>query len=208
MAIMITIVLIVFLALICVIEKTASHPMIILLGEWSIIFFLCTFSVYDYDISSKAYMIIFLGILSCIGGYFFSKNDLNFNVKCNEKNIFSNTKLYLIFCIEIIMLIILMSYYENVKSLLDSGIAYGEIRYSYLKDVIGQNPVYNIIFSYLVRPFGIMMMPLSVYLLVKDRRKVVKLVFLIELVNVLLVTVVMGERMYLFYYAFFMITTY
>ena len=83
MAIMITIVLIVFLALICVIEKTASHPMIILLGEWSIIFFLCTFSVYDYDISSKAYMIIFLGILSCIGGYFFSKNDLNFNVKCN-----------------------------------------------------------------------------------------------------------------------------
>ena len=216
MAIMITIVLIVFLALIFVIEKTASHPMIILLGEWSIIFFLCTFSVYDYDISSKAYMIIFLGILSCIGGYFFSKNDLNFNVKCNEKinvkcnekNIFSNTKLYLIFCIEIIMLIILMSYYENVKSLLDSGIAYGEIRYSYLKDVIGQNPVYNIIFSYLVRPFGIMMMPLSVYLLVKDRRKVVKLVFLIELVNVLLVTVVMGERMYLFYYAFFMITTY
>lgn len=216
MAIMIMIVLIVFLALIYVIEKTVSHPMIILLGEWSIIFLLCAFNVYDYDISSKAYIIIFLGILSCIGGYFFSKNELNFNVKCNEKinvkcnekNIFSNTKLYLIFCIEIIMLIILMSYYENVKSLLDSGVAYGEIRYSYLKDVIGQNPVYNIIFSYLVRPFGIMMMPLSVYLLVKDRRKVVKLVFLIELVNVLLVTVVMGERMYLFYYAFFMIITY
>lgn len=208
MAITIAIVLIGILSLIYYIEKSIAHPMAILLLEWSIIFILCSINIYNYRVSDKAYVIIFLGLISCVLGYFFYKSKIKIKNKSKEEITFSNIKLYIIFVIEVIMLIILILYYRNVKDLINSGISYGDIRYSYLKEVIGKFPVLNILFSYLIRPFGILMMPLSVYLLIKDGRKITKCIFIIELANVLLITIVMGERMYLFYYVAFLGLTY
>lgn len=208
MATVVTIMLMLLLYIIYTIEKSVSHPMIILLGEWLLIFMLCAVNIYKYTISSKTYLIILLGLFGCMCGYFFNKKEFKYNKYTIVEKELSQNKMYIIVVVEVVMFIILLSYYRNMKGILDSGISYGEIRYSHLKDVIGQNPVYSVIFSYLVRPFGILLMPLSVYFLSKDNRIITRFIFLIELINVLLITIVMGERMYLFYYVFFVVTTY
>lgn len=196
-----------------IIEKKATHPMLILTGIWLLIYTCCYVNVYDYVFKEKYINIIFIGIVGCLIGYFIVKLYMErnrFEMLEEQNGLVPNNSLdtdkkIILIAIELVMLIIMSYYLKAVLDLVSSGVPYAVIRYRYLKNVLGKNRIFNILFAYLVRPFGIFAMPLSQFFLLSKRNKWNVSFFLLELVNTILITVCLGERLYFLYYVCFFV---
>ncbi|MEK4385215.1 O-antigen polymerase [Solibacillus sp. FSL W7-1464] len=190
MALLLSFMCILILILGIITEKSFLNPLVLFSVLWAFILFLAQFELYGLTgISSYAFLIVFIGIISFFVGYYsfrlIGKNSKGMIVKfelievTRELNIIFNILL-------IISFIVLLITSSTSLTLLLQGYTLHDIRYVVGMDRFSSG-VINILYSYVAKPFTILLIPISAYYFFKEQRntKYLLLAFILITMNVI-----------------------